>query len=263
MLNYNRFILKNKHNDYDLLISTIKENINDKYFDIKVLGEIENDNMYLITPKEFNKKLKTILIVSSFHGNEIAPVYALNEYIKDFNYNILKKVNVSIIPVVNVNGFKNDRRYNKWHEKSNYGYCLKTQKVSVEGQILLNNDDELKKLSKNGFLTMHEDNTKKNGFLYVMCEDKTLPKVITDVRDVIKDNIGILKDKTYHTKYDDANVVKDGIILNHFDGTYENYIFKNGADFCLTSETPARDIDLKERIDTNVKVINTFVNNYC
>lgn len=245
---------------YKNFVNEINKYINLEYLKLSSLGNIEDDEIYLIQPKNFNYDLKSILIVASFHGDEIAPVYSILDYIKNFNYDILTKVNVSFIPVVNVSGFKYIKRYNKWNEISNYGYCLDKKILSKEGKILIDNDDIIKKLSINGFLTMHEDHESENGYLYVL--SKKLDSVIYNIRDIIKNNVGIIDDKTYNTKYDDMNTVKDGLIINHLDGTYENYLFNNNIEICLTSETPAKNVNLKIRIHTNIEIIDTFINSY-
>ena len=175
-------------NDYNLITSDIFKHIDSEKFTIEALGQIEDEQMILIHPKEPKKGLKNILILAGFHGNEIAPVHSIKEYLAKFDYSILDKVNVSFIPVVNISGFIRNKRYNKWNQLSNYGFLLKKPKLSVEGKILIEHDELLKELSKDGFLTMHENVDRKNGYIYLYSK-KDKEEVATAMTEELQKNL--------------------------------------------------------------------------
>ena len=201
-------------------------------------------NTYYNDHSIFNKKM----II-----NITTPYRLANNYIQL----VLDKVNVSFIPVVNVSGFVRNKRYNFKHQVSNYGFLLKKQKLSIEGKILIEHDKLIKELSKDGFLTMHENVDRNKGYLYLYSKEEE-SKLANSMIDVLKDNFEILQDMTYNGKYEDDFTVKNGIARTE-DGSYEDYLFKTNSKFSITSETPMKDTELEKRINVNKMLIEIFI----
>jgi hypothetical protein len=55
-----------------------------------------------------------------------------------------------------------------------------------------------------------------------------------------------------------AGIVKDGIVTNVKDGSFEHYLFTQGIPLCIVTETPP-EADLNKRIDCNYSIIKMFV----
>ena len=125
----------------------------------------------------------------------------------------------------------------------------------------MEHSDLLKELSKDGFLTMHENIDRSNGYVYLYSKHET-EDVALEMRDELKKNFGILADDTYKTRFEGDITVKNGLIKCHDDGTFEDYLYKKGCPICITSETPIQDTTIEKRIKVNKALINIFIDNF-
>lgn len=245
---------------YNELHKIVKEN----KLNYKVIGKIENYEIGIITPKKFDKKLPNILIAGGFHGDEPAGTLGLLEYLKN---DIVQKVNISFIPIVNPTGYMLNTRKNIFKEDPNRHYCedidtvniTDKKKPSKEGKILLKNLDDILKYSKDGFLTLHEDTDEKYFYIYVTdsLEDKDeTTKLIYDLRETMDKYF-----KTDNNKKIEGYKSEHGIIRYSFVGAFEDYLFLNGVKRVICTETPAEE-NLEDRIKCNFEIINNFIKFY-
>jgi len=229
-------------NDIRYYYNELRKIVKKSGLNMVTLGKIANEHIYMIN----NPSKKGILIASGFHGNESAGPWSILKYLKE-----TKNIgNVAFIPIVNPTGFKVCKRFNRYGEDPNRGYT--NQKLSREGKILFKNINLLKKSSKLGLLTLHEDCDKNDCFVYCYKNKKAARKVKKSLLKYFNQ----VKDGLIDPNITDAKSI-DGIIKNYHDSSLEDY-FSDKVTQCITSETPGRK-KIQDRIDACVEVIKTFV----
>jgi hypothetical protein len=216
----------------------------------------------------YDKKKPHILIAAGFHGEEKAGPLAILKWLE--SKQIPTKIDVSFIPVVNPVGFNIGKRYNNQNQKSNCGFIHSElgDAPSAEGQILLANEIILKKLSRNGFLDLHEDVTVNEYYIYDYEKNGQPSEVAKAVRDVedrffprYGDGNGVVTDGSTVVLNGQAepSTVKEGIVFNLFDGSYEDLRMHTGSRHALATETPAKGVRISKRINANMAIIDKFI----
>jgi len=232
-------------------------------FWLKPLGFLDGYITWLVMTR--NPSLESIglklLIVAGVHGEEQAGPLAILKWLQDSSDIALAKANVSFIPIVNSYGFANKKRYGLSGQPTNGGFgSHKTQDPSPEGQILVNNLGILRPLADGGFMSLHEDITVKESYLYTL-ENETEPSQFTK---------GLRKElsKYFPKVYDGIAYIsplettgpmcKKGLVYNFFDDSFEALMFQLGVPRCAVPETPGL-VPLKKRIEAQVAMINKFI----
>jgi hypothetical protein len=204
-----------------------------------------------------------VLIVAGFHGEEQAGPWAILKWMKEAPDSYLAKYDISFIPIVNSYGFARKKRYGLSDMQTNTGFGPngKEQAPSPEGQILIDHIDLLRPLAQHGFLSLHEDVTTKEYYLYTS-EHGPRPGLFTyRLRKELK--------KFFPKAYDGIAYVdtttrelgprcNQGIIYNYFDGSFEDWMFQLGVPKCAATETPGL-YQLKRRVDAGVSIIYKFL----
>jgi hypothetical protein len=239
----------------------------DKKLWLRVLGEVGKHQIWLIRTREnVSHGMPRLLIVGGFHGEERGGPLAILKWLSMFDINNLR-ADVSFIPIVNPEGFDEGKRYNSKNEKSNCGFCHPESgdKPSKEGVILMRQMPMLKMLSKDGFMSLHEDVNSKEFYLYTF-EHSDEPGKFTEVmKDELKrhfdkalDGEVVSADATNSAK-DKKVTAKDGVVFKLCDGSFEDWLFHEGVPRCIVTETPGTD-KLQDRVDAGVALINRFIN---
>ncbi len=226
---------------------------------MKNLGTVGDKPIWFITNQwnPADDAYPSLLIVSGFHGEEKAGPWGILEWLK-----LGKDPNVSLsfIPVVNPVGFNLGKRYNTWGEKSNDGF-IHGGKLSEEGKILMKHKDLLIASSGSGMLSLHEDITVKEYYVYTF--EKT--------REPGKFTCGLLEElgKHFDKPLNGVNVwtdaedpgpfVVNGVVYKHCDGTFEDWLFHEGSARTAVTETPAFHTQFQRRVKATTKVIDKFV----
>lgn len=236
---------------------------------LNILGTVEDFPIWLVrTSMIYDKKKPHILIVAGFHGEEKAGPLAIMRWLE--SKQIPTKIDISFIPVVNPVGFNIGQRYNNKGEKSNCGFCHPElgDAPSAEGQILLTNEINLKKLSRNGFLDLHEDITVNEYYVYDYEKNGQPSDVAKAVRDVedrffarYGNGNGVVTDGSTVVLYGqtEPTTVKEGIVFNLCDGSYEDLRMHQGSEHALATETPAKGIRISKRINANLAIMDKFI----
>ena len=237
-----------------------------------ILGTVEDWPIWLLrTEGEYNKRKPHVLITSGFHGEEKAGPLALLTWLE--NKKIPDSIDIAFIPVVNPVGFDVGQRYNNKNKKTNCGFCHPElgDAPSDEGQILIANEKLLKKLSINGFLDLHEDLPIFRGeppckefYMYVY-ENREEPskfaKAMRDVEDRFfpryGDGNGVVTDPST-ILHPERNIVKDAIVFNLCDGSYEDFRMHEGCPHAIAVETPGA-YRLSKRIAAQMALIDKFI----
>jgi hypothetical protein len=226
---------------------------------LKVLGEINNHQIWLLRTRETNEHTDAnILIASGFHGEEKAGPLGVLKWLEDCDTEIFKKVDLTFLPVVNPIGFNRGIRYNTWGEKNNCGFCHKIDKPSKEGKILLKNIKDLTRFAKDGFLSLHEDVTEKNFYVYSYEDVNEPSRMAYELRDLEAKFFKPIKDGVKVNEETDPDAyAKDGIVHKLCDGSFEDSLMHKGIRAMVT-ETPGK-CRISRRIEATKAIIDKFI----
>lgn len=248
--------------DYFALMKIVSEHIPQTH-EMHRLGDIPGTvgmGIDLIQPKEPDPSKKNVLIVAGTHGEEIAGPWGITKFLVSGGIAKHPGANISLIPVINPNGFNRAQRYNEWHEVSNHGFFPEDNSApSREGRILLDHIDELVELARDGFLTLHE-NADYDGYYFYMLDDGSNLDIKNKLLNSAKKKLSIQKSGKHQNKYEGHYEIVNGCVYNpQHDGTFENLMQSKGVPLCITDETPMHSIDLKDRVLVNKDAVDVFV----
>jgi hypothetical protein len=161
-------------------------------FAVTEMGTIEYPEnsymMYKITYNNSNVSTnKRYLIISCIHGLEIAPVYAIKDFILylDSKEQIINNITIDFVYILNPYGFEYNIRYNGQGKDLNRDF-LKTETPEIK--ILTNN---IKDIQYVGMYDFHEHGATKGFMLYYYSnKNKELSK---NILSMLKDNNIILE----------------------------------------------------------------------
>lgn len=232
---------------------------------LTVLGKVEEHPIWLVrTSMVYNKKIPHILIAAGFHGEEKAGPLTIMRWLE--TKQVPNKIDLSFLPVANPVGFDTGQRYNNTGLKSNAGFCHPEigDAPSAEGQILLANEGSLKRLSRDGFLSLHEDIKVKEYYCYSYepyDQPSNFAKSIRDIEDRFferyGDGNGVITDGS-SVLYPDRSIVSEGLVHNLCDGSYEDFRMHQGCRHALATETPGL-LRISKRINANMAIVDKFI----
>lgn len=250
-MNENIFVPDNP-NDLELAISLTKNHAAERELVYQELGMIDSIPIMLLTPKT-KSIAKRILVAAGFHGNEYAGVWGVINYLQ--HGSIFD--NISFLPLVSPIAFKENRRYGKDNKISNQGFCHPEMNLipSEEGKILINHNELLLSLGKDGFISLHEAPEREMFYVYAFEKGDQPSSVVQELLKVGAKEFGSANDGTT-MQYD--GTAKDGIIFNFHDSSFEDFMFENGVPHSIVTETPISG-NLEKRIKTVTQIIDTFI----
>ncbi|GAA0785594.1 MULTISPECIES: M14 family metallopeptidase [Pseudomonadati] len=232
---------------------------------VKPLGFIDDHQQYplsLYQTVHVNPDNPSILVCAGFHGEESAGPWGLISALTQLDPRILEKINLSILPLVNPSGFSIGNRLNLFQQNPNRGFVYQSGQVvsnshtSVEGLILQQSMARLLTASEHGILTCHEDVLLHDTYLYAL-ESHALPSPLSYQ---LRDSLG-----RYFPIADDGEIdecpVKEGIIFNHFDSSFESALFQSGSQIAICTETPGQQA-FDQRVLANRDAISLFINHF-
>jgi hypothetical protein len=173
LLNICQFLFSlDKIRDYNAQISFIF-NLSSKFIvnEIGMINYPENKyNLYKITYGTKTNNSKKYLIISGVHGNEVAPVYEMQNFIQYLDsIELINDITIDFIYILNPYGFEYNTRYNGQGMDINRDFIeLKTQEInhlinSLESTRYTGVYDFHEHSSTTGFLLYYYSN--KNRFL--------------------------------------------------------------------------------------------------
>lgn len=245
---------------YDLLLSRLIVAAQRLGFSVRSLGETEHFPILLFSRWREKTLGPNVLIVGAIHGEENAGPWGILRFLETAS-DELNLVNLSFIPVVNPTGFRKGKRENTEGETSNGGYVNEHDPdvPSREDHILLDNMGELKELAKDAFLSLHEDDETKGFYLYAIegkDEDGTPSEMAKKVLAAGASHFGVIEDQKM--EFPGGGYCRDGIVLNHHDGTLEDRMNSDGCPHSFATETP-ENAPMKERIEAVADVIRALL----
>lgn len=234
----------------------IEQLAHDKGYLIRSLGQVGNFPVLLLTPMLLNRG-PNILAAAGFHGDEPAGWLGVIRFLENVPQDILKQVNLSFIPLLNVTGSLSNNRKNKWGEDPNRWFCHTPSgrpEPSQEGLILLQNLPLLKSLACDGYLSLHEDVEMKEFYVYTF-ENGISPGLFSEA---LRFAGNMFFDPCPDGIIEGANV-SNGVVFCYCDGSFEDCLFHEGIPRTACTETPGL-LDLNKRVEANMYILTAFVN---
>ncbi len=241
-------------NDWDLYQRRLVAAAERRGFRQESLGDAFGRPLWLLTPDR-PAGSRRLLIASGFHGEEAAGPWALLQVLEHGDPALFAMADVAFLPLVNASGFSVGRRFNDAGENPNRGFRPEIDGAapSVEGRLLLAQSARIAALGSDGVLSCHEDVDVAGGYVYAY-EDGAAPgRFGTALRDANAAVIPCHPDGVV-----DGCTVRDGIVFNHYDSSFESWAMALGAACAACTETPGLQ-PIGTRIRAHVAMIEAFV----
>ena len=216
--------------------------------DKEELGRVDDFPILFLTPKEIDPTKQNFLIAAGFHGNEIAGPWGIANFLVSGSIG----ANVSFLPLVNPTGFVDNTRLNSSGQSPNTGW-IHGRELSDEGRILMRSIYKIFPTAVDGFLTLHEDHTNEQFYLYYFSDSKIVPKKIEDLLLIGKEAFGLVEDGSYQDI-----PIKSGLVKNFHDGTFEDFLYHRGTPISVCTETPGNG-DVLKRMSTVSSIVESFI----
>lgn len=241
--------------EFDLEIcSIVKKN---KSLSIKKFGVINGYPIYMIKNNPNTSQIN-VLIMAGFHGDEPGGCLGILNFLRSWDIEN-EKINISIIPWVNPTGLVRSTRLNQYGEDPNRGFYKSIDldfPISLEGDLLKKNLPEILQISKDGFLSLHEDVDEVSEFyLYTFDSYNHIPELTVNI---IKNGFIYLGNNNYITR-DKGFGIDKFIHLNVYDTSFEDFLYKYGVEISICTETPGKK-SLEFRACMNYEIIKVFIN---
>lgn len=223
-------------------------------FELITLGTISDEPLLMLRSGSRDPGALQLLVASGFHGEEPAGPWGVLEFLDAAAQSLLSRVRLTVLPLVNATGFRAGTRFNAFGENPNRGYLgLPGENPSHEGRLLLAHRDLLLEAARDGLLSCHEDVLLSHGYLY-SCERAATPGAFS--RSLLAANAA------FFPLHPDGSVdgcpVTGGIIFNHYDGSFESWLMKQGAARAACVETPGQH-PIGQRIAAQRAMIEAFL----
>lgn len=239
--------------------------ISEKRFWMTILGESDGYPIWMVRTR-INRSHNDpkILVVAGFHGEEVAGPYAALSWLQKCNLKALKDYDITFIPLVNPGAFATGKRKNSFGQVPNAGFChheTEGNNRSIEGQVLADNIDLIKPMAKDGYLSLHEDIDESKYYLYSFGESPEPDGLAMEIKSTLGEHFKacvdgdeVEVDGERHKKI----LVKNGMVYNFCDGSFDDWMFHLGVPHVIVSETPGK-AGLQRRINAAVAVIDKFI----
>lgn len=196
-----------------------------------------------------------LLIASGFHGNESAGPWGLVHWLRLVPDALLDAARLSLLPLVSATGFSAGRRLNALGQNPNRGHGRHAgaHAPSAEGEVLHRHADRLAAAARDGVLACHEDLARPWAYVYSF-EPQPDPGLFSR-------RLAAAGARWFSLAPDgdiDGCAVRDGLIHNHFDGSFECWMTERGAAVAACIETPGR-ADFGRRLQAQAAMVFDFV----
>jgi hypothetical protein len=251
--------LSEKKQKTDTMVLNPSNNISDLYglisvgatlndLQIEELGRVKDYPLIFLTPKNPDPSKKNVLIAAGFHGNEIAGPWGIANWLMSEKEN---KVNASFLPLVNPTGFLAGSAKNSDGGYPNDGWIHEGE-LSAEGKLIMFNMGKILPAAADGFLTLHEDHTNDQFYLYYFSDNDTIPDKVDEILSIGQTYFGIVRDGNYKD-----TPIKNGLVKNLHDGTFEDFLYHRSVPLSVCTETPGNGDPLK-RVAATSSIIESF-----
>lgn len=246
-------------NDIDTFYACLNEQVSRLGLLERKLGEAGNYPINFYQSPTQKTLRPSLLISAGFHGSEPAGPWGMLHFLNELKPELFDHINLSLLPLVNPTGFKRGHRFNQSGENPNRGFVLDNDRAksngdtSAEGKALLEHSKLLQAASKDGILSCHEDVQQKGAYIYSFESNQNPSQFSKTLRDTLGQYFSIAQDGKI-----DGCTVKDGIIFNQFDHSFEAFLVNLGANVGVCSETPGKQ-NIDQRIIANSAIMQSFI----
>ena len=186
-------------------------------------------------PYRFKPNCPNKMISACWQGDEPAGWLGLLEYVKKFNP---ENANVTYMPVASKEVFESGEHEDNRGENPNHNI---PNNPSHETRMLLQSIRRWLPYAAHGFLDLHEDPWRSEGYIFLWSDCKGLGSRLVHL---------LSKNFPLH---------KGGVIIQDDQGMMGDYLSKLGVQPCVTTETPVKGFDLQHRVTVNVQMIMEFL----
>jgi hypothetical protein len=240
-------------NDWDRYHERLQAVASRRGLRLEDLGPPGHLPLLLLTNNPNDAAAPRILIGSGFHGEEVAGPWGVLAFLESVEDWLLAGVGLTVLPLVNVSGFREGKRFNDLGENPNRGYLPGSEAPSREGRILLSHGARLRAAARDGLLACHEDILLSHCYVYGM-ERRDSPGEFS--RGLLRANA------SFFAVHPDGEVdgcpIRDGIVFNHQDTSFESWLLLEGARQGACVETPGQQPFL-QRIAAQAAMMRFFV----
>lgn len=220
---------------------------------VERLGRVGDDPLLIIRPAGSSSALPRRLIASGFHGEEPAGPWGVLAFLETVSDAALATCALTLLPLVNVSGFRAGRRLNDHGENPNRGYLPGAESPSREGVAIMEHAEMLVGASRDGLLSCHEDVLLSHCYLYAN-ERSEQPGHWADRL--------LAANAAFFPIHPDGEVdgcaVRGGIIFNQVDTSFESWLFERGASHAACVETPGQ-ADFMQRVAAQAAMMRIFL----
>lgn len=204
-------------------------------FGTQELGPVLGQPLPLLQRAAANEQAPRLLMAAGFHGEESAAPWALLTWIEQADAAELDSVHLSLLPLVNATGFAAGSRHNALNQNPNRGFDAgqRGKPPSAEGERLIAHEALLLQAGRDGVLSCHEDLTRAWPHVYSF-EPGAQPGAFSHgLTDAVRGHFEL------HPDGEIAGApVRDGIVFNQHDGSFESWLTLRGVAVAATVETP-------------------------
>jgi hypothetical protein len=153
---------------------------------------------------------------------------------------------------VNPTGLVANTRMGSKDQSPNTGW-IHGGELSEEGKIIIHSIYKILPTAVDGFLTLHEDHTNEQFYLYYFSDSINVPDKIDELLSIGSTHFGLVRDGSYEDV-----PIKDGLVKNLHDGTFEDFMFHRGTPLSVCTETPGNG-DINKRMAATSDIIESFI----
>lgn len=220
---------------------------------VQTLGIVLGEPMWALTRAAPDPAAMRRLVAGGFHGEEPAGPWGLLKFLQAANPASLDAVHLTMLPLVNCTGFAAGTRFNAEGDNPNRGFTGQGTAASAEGRLLLQHATWLASASRDGMLSCHEDVMTRWAYVYAL---ERAPSPGPLARRLLHANL------RHFDQHPDGLVdgcrVQGGIVFNHHDGSFEDWLFGLGAAAAFCVETPGLQA-FEDRVAAHQDMIAAFV----
>jgi predicted deacylase len=203
----------------------------------------ENGHTFFIPLKFGDKPNK--LVASNLQGDEPAGPVGLLKYVKE---NKPTEVNVTYLPIVSKESYRSGKHNDDSDINPNNNI---PNNPSREMKRLLDILDRWLPLARDGFVDLHEDPNRDEGYMFVWSDSEGLGDRMVNI---IGKKYSLLHNPFYPNHAIDGKIEKDQ------QGMLGDYLATIGVKPSMTTETPAGGgFPLAERADVQVQLLKEFL----
>lgn len=240
-------------NDWDAWRGRLGAVAQRRGFALSSLGEWNGEPLLMLRGRRRIPDGPQLLIASGFHGEEPAGPWGVLDFLESAPDAMLAAANLTLLPLVNVSGFRAGTRFNAAGQNPNRGYLgLPGEAPSHEGRILLGHAPLLREAAADGLLTCHEDVLLSHGYLYSQERWRLPGRLPLALRATVAAHFALHPDG-----FVDGCAVIDGIVFNHYDGSFESWLMTQGVARTACVETPGQQ-PIGRRIAAQRALIEVF-----